>query len=139
MVQLETANLHIVHRDMTIGSRLISHRLIQPTLYSDDSTSCSKHLIPVVHPTVVFCCVRMASSNGESGIGKAVVCNTWRLTVTSPPIGHPLPRWLWVYEAGEVHSGSNEVWTSGRICDHSHHRICRESHFLSRNQITYLC
>ena len=25
-----------------------------------------------------------------------------------------------MYEAGEVHSGSNGVWTTGRICDHSH-------------------
>ena len=113
---------------------------MQPTLYSDDNTSCSKHLILVVHPTVVSCCVRMASPNGESGIGKAGVCNTWRLTVTSPPIGYSLSRWLWVYEAGEVHSGSHEVWTIGRICDYSHwvHRICRESHFINHNQTTYL-
>ena len=107
---------------------------MQPTLYSDDSTSSSKHLIPVVHLTVVSCSVRVSSPNGESGIGKAVVCNTWRLTVTSPLIRHPLPSWLWVYEAGELHSGSNEVWTTGRICDHSHHRICMASHFISHNQ-----
>ena len=51
---------------------------MQPTLYSDDSTSCSKHLTTVVHLTVVSCCVRMAYPNGESGIGKAGVCSNWR-------------------------------------------------------------
>ena len=93
---------------------------MQPTLYSDDSISCSKHLILIVHPAVVSCCVRVSYPNGESGIGEAVVCNTWRLTVTCPLIGHPLLRWLWVYEAGEVNSGSNGVWTTERICKHSH-------------------
>ena len=106
--------------------RWISYRLMQSTLYSNDSVSHIKHLILVIHPTVVSCCVRMASSNGESGIREAGVCNSWRLTVTSPSICHPLPRWLWVYEAGEVHSRSNGVWTTGRICDHSHHWICME-------------
>ena len=90
---------------------------MQATLYTDDSVSCSKHLIPVVHLAVVSCCVRVASPNGESGIEQAGVCNNWRCVsnIVPPLICHPLPRWLWVYEAGEVHSGSNEVWTTGRI------------------------
>ena len=90
---------------------------MQLTLYSDDSVSCNKHLIPVVYPAVVSCYVRVASPNGESSIGQAGVCNNWRCVwnIISPLISHPLPRWLWVYEAGEVHSGSNEVWTTGRI------------------------
>ena len=77
---------------------------MQPTLCSDDSTSRGKHLIPVVHLTVVSCCWRVYYPNGESGIRVAIVCNTWRLTVTCPLIGHSLLRKLWVYEAGEVHS-----------------------------------
>ena len=96
-------------------------------------------MIFVVHPAVVSCCVRVTSSDGESGIGQTVVCSNWRLTVSCPSICHPLPRWLWVYEAGEVHSGSNGVWTTWRICDHSHHRICTESHFLCHIQTTCLC
>ena len=121
-----------------IVGRLIFYGSMQPTLYSDDSTSCSEHLTPVVHLTVVSCCARMASCNGESGIGQAAVCNNWRCVrdIISPLIGHTFPRWLWVYEAGEIHDGSNGVWTTGRICDHSHHRICMESHFISHNQNT---
>jgi len=116
-------------------------RLMQPTLYSDDSTSSSKHLILVVHPAVVSCCVRVFYPNGEGGIGQAGVCNNWRCVwnIISPPIGHPLPRWLWVYEAGEVHSRSNGVWTTGRICGHSHHWICMESHFISHAQSDHSC
>ena len=114
---------------------------MQPTLYSDDSTSSSEHLIPVVHLTVVFCCVRMSSSNGESGIWKTSVCNNWRYVrnIISPLIRHPLLRWLWVYEAGEVHSGFNGVWTTWRICDHSHrvHKICTESHVTSHKQTSH--
>ena len=100
---------------------------MQPTLYSEDSISWGKQLISVVHLAVVFCCVRVASPNGESGIGQAGVCNNWWCVsnIVPPSIGHPLLRWLWVYEAGEVHSGSNGVWTTGRICDYCHwvHRI----------------
>ena len=109
---------------------------MQPTLYSDHSTSWGKYLIPVVHLTVVSCCVRVSSPNGESGVGQAGVCNNWRCVsdIISPLIGHPLPRWLWVYEAGEVHSGSNEVWATGRIWDHSHLWICTESHFITHAQ-----
>ena len=51
---------------------------MQPTLYSEDSASRSKHLISVVHSAVVSCCVRVASANGESGIREAGVGNNWR-------------------------------------------------------------
>ena len=101
---------------------------MQPALYSDNSVSCSKHVSSVVDLTMVSCCVRMAYSNGESGIGQAGVCNNWRYvwSITSPLIGHSFPRYLWVYKAGEVDSGSDGVWATRRVCDHSHcvHSIC---------------
>ena len=97
-------------------------------MHTYGNTSSGEQFIPQVHLAVVSCCSRMASSNSEGGIGKAEVCNSWKCVsnVVSPPIGHALLRRLWVYEACEIHSGSNEVWTIGRICDHSHcvHGIC---------------
>ena len=36
----------------------------RPTFYGDDSTSRGEQLTPVVHLTVISCCVRVSSTNG---------------------------------------------------------------------------
>ena len=101
MVQLETANLNTQYKcsNIIVSSSSDIYRLMQPTLYSDDSTSRGKQPTLVVQLAVVTCCVRVSYSNGESGIRQAGVCNNWRcvLKVISPLIRYSLPRWLWVY------------------------------------------
>jgi len=112
---------------------------MQLALYSNDSvTSCQQHIV-VVHLAVVSGCVGVSCSNGEEGIGEAGVCNNWRCVrnIVSPLVGHLFFRELWVHKASEIHSGSNEMWTSWRISDHSHcvHGICIQIFAWKANQL----
>ena len=93
---------------------------MQLALYGNDSAPRSKQYVPVIHMAVVSCCVGVTYPNRCSGIWETGVCNNWRCVyeVVIPLIGHLLFRRLWLYQTSEVYGGSNEMWTTGRICDH---------------------